>query len=450
MTKQPPDFSFTRRGRPLASWLPELVSDDPATRLAAGEALQAMWSGLPSGHTDLAEIDWGPHAAVFAGQGDRFRDEIRATLGSRAFPASDFVRKLILFRVALREEDRRRIARGREEDEAPNIHRDRLLQRLEAAKGEVEGAEAARRYFRWVAANMARTWKRGRKAASESTTPPGFLSYVVFEALDVALMADRPGLLAMLSDEGMRRDALGALTRIGPPAVDFAPILFERLDASTRSGYSQEALALGSIGRDDPVVIDGLLRRLRSGPSSVRPGAATALGRAGPPLAGRVEVAIDLLLGATEGPEINFAAIPALASVGRDSEVALRRILELAEPRPPRFRTDEDSPHYRYDEVLRVRGAAIDSLRHFKRFADRVIPVLVDAIDTYEEYDPDRCDSGDHGRACAGLQPFGPWQPRRQVGSAATWTSGGRARRTNANGPRRCFAWSPRSARRPP
>ncbi len=55
------------------------------------------------------------------------------------------------------------------------------------------------------------------------------------------------------------------------------------------------------------------------------------------------------------------------------------------------------------------RGAAIDSLRHFKRFADQVLPVLVDALDTFEEYDPDWSYEGEkHGLLSASLVPFGP------------------------------------------
>ncbi len=69
----------------------------------------------------------------------------------------------------------------------------------------------------------------------------------------------------------MRRDeAACALARIGPPAVDFAAVFFEELDAEQATNLFEGAWALGSIGRDDPDVIDGLLRRLRSGPVAIR------------------------------------------------------------------------------------------------------------------------------------------------------------------------------------
>ena len=94
----------------------------------------------------------------------------------------------------------------------------------------------------------------------------------------------------------------------------------------------------------------------------MRIGAAAALHHAGPPLAGRLEMALDFLLGATGKPGLVLAATTALASVGRNDEEALRRVLELAAPRPPRWRTDEAFPEYRYDEAMIERGVAIDAL----------------------------------------------------------------------------------------
>ena len=74
----------------------------------------------------------------------------------------------------------------------------------------------------------------------------------------------------MLDGKHMRRDAIRAVERIGPPAADFAPVLFKELDAQEHMYSFEGAQALGSIGRDDPDVIDGLLRRLHSGTLVVR------------------------------------------------------------------------------------------------------------------------------------------------------------------------------------
>ena len=239
-------------------------------------------------------------------------------------------------------------------------------------------------------------------------TASGVMAAMIFNAIDEVLLVDRPGLRAMLGHKVLFRDATRALARIGPPAVDFAGSFLDQLDAQDAQFYYEGAPALGSIARDDPAVIDGLLRRLRSGPDAVQNGAAIALGHAGPPLAGRLEVALDFLLGATGKPALVLAATPALASVGRDRDDALRRVLELAAPRPPRWRAEESYPGHRDDEVMYERGVAIDALRHFRRFAGRVVPVLVDAFDTFEEYDPDWSDHGEHGRVCWAFEEFGP------------------------------------------
>lgn len=423
MSKQRPDYSFTREGRSLKVWLQELVAEDAPTRRAAGEAIQAMLYAIPSIHTYLKDVDWGSSSAL-EGRHERFNDAIRSAVNAPEFDAHGFVRKLILYRMALKVDWHRRVEEDIRQEDAPNIYEERLLQRLQAADGDVERTEAARRFLRWVCASFARDVKRSKDiyAGAESMAPPGLMAAMVFRALDAALLADRPGLYAMLADKDtwMRDDAAAALARIGPAAVDFAPFFFTELDASQSPHSFRGAHALGSIGRNDPDTIDGLLRRLRSGSIAVRIGAAEALFHAGPPLAGRLEVALDLLLEAAQTPELIHAAIRALASVGRDSEAAIRRVLEASQPRPPRWKTVPKVPKkYKYDEIMGERATAISSLHYFKRFADRVVPVLVDALDNFEEFDPDWSYGGEHERVCHALEQFGtlaapavPWLVR--------------------------------------
>src|SRR5262245_3905992 len=103
MSKRPPDFSFERDGRSLSVWLLKLVAEDPSARLAAGEALQAMMYGVSSVHTDLAEIDWNSYQEI-EWQAERFNHAVRAAVRTPAFPASDFVRRLIVLKMALKED----------------------------------------------------------------------------------------------------------------------------------------------------------------------------------------------------------------------------------------------------------------------------------------------------------------------------------------------------------
>ena len=56
---------------------------------------------------------------------------------------------------------------------------------------------------------------------------------------------------------------------------------------------------------------------------------------------------------------------------------------------------------------MHVRGCAIESLECFARFADRVVPTLLDAFDSFKEYDPDYSCNGEHKRLCMVLETFG-------------------------------------------
>ena len=409
MSKRSLDFSFERAGRPLSAWLRDLVAEDAPTRHAAGEALQAMSCALPSVHTKLGDIEWesGPD---LEGHAARFKHAVRAAATARGFPTADFVRRLIAYRIAVQDDWLRRVEQTCRRSEASSRAEERLIRRVEAAGDEAERAKASDRYIKWAVAHQVRDWKRrkGINAGAEAMSTASVEAFVVFDALDDVLLLDRPGLRAMLGHKNLFHDAAKVLARVGPAAVDFAGSFLDRLDAQETPYRFGGAEALGSVGRDDPAVIDGLLRRLRTGTEAVRVGAAAALGHAGPPLAGRLEIAIDFLLGATDDPVLIFAATEALASIGRDREDALRRVLELAVPRPPRWTTVEEFPEYRYDAAMSERGAAIVALRHFRRFADRVVPVLVDAFDNFEEYDHDWGYRGEHGRICWVLRHFGP------------------------------------------
>lgn len=395
MARVSPDFSFEREGRPLSAWLLDLVSEDAPARLKAGDVLQGMWFGVPYAHTELDDLDWEAHGRN-PGQGERFAAAARDAVARPGFPAGDFVRRLILHRLMTHADWTRRVdeSQGRAGAESDEYIK-RIGRRLEAAGDDAERVEAAARLCRWFCATVDRDLRTTQAIfeGAEVMSAAGVASQLVFDALDVALLADRAGLRLMLEeDSGLRWAALQALERIGPPAADFAPGLLMELDSRADGPWFDAARALGSIGRDDPATVDALLTRLASPSGDVRGSAAACLARAGPPLTGRVDEAVDLLLEASRPPAVDACAIEALATLGRDREDALARVLDLASPRGASHR----------------RGEAIDALRHFRSFADRIVPTLIDAIDTFEEYDPDESYSGDHARVCGTLAEFGP------------------------------------------
>lgn len=408
MPREPLDLSFNRNGRPLSVWLRDLVDDDAATRLAAGKALQAMQLGMPIVETDLTDID-RESARELEGRGGRFAEAVRAAAKSRELRKSEFVRRLIARRIVQAEDWRRRVEEALPREVRPSAVMMRLIERLKSAVDETERREATRRWKRWVCANMSRNASRARAAyaGAEAMTAAGFMVMNVFDALDLALLEDREGLWRMLHHKSLFRDAALALARIGPQAVDFAKFFLDLLDAGGNRFYPIGQAALGSIGRSNPVVIDALLLRVRTGSDRVRIGAIRALGHAGPPLAGRLEAAVDILLGATYKPELASAATWSLASVGRDHESARRRVLELASPRPPRWRSDDLHPEGRWDDTMIERGSAISALCHFRQHSAEIVPILEDALDTFEEFDPDQDEHGEHGRICRALGAFG-------------------------------------------
>ncbi|WP_165250301.1 hypothetical protein [Paludisphaera soli] len=410
MAKIRPDFSFEREGRPLSAWMLDLVADEASTRLKAGEVIQAMSHGFPDVHADLSDLDWEEHGRIDA-QDERLRQAVREAVDTPDFPRTEFVQRVIAHRIVVTHDWLDRCTRASAQlDKEPEERLKRLVLRMQAAGDDEERAQAGRRFARWLCASIDRDSKAQEDiyAGSEAMNSAGVSSAFVFGSLGSALLADRDGLRAMLEDEATEREAVDALERIGPAAASFASELLARLDAKADRHGFDGSRPLGSIGREEPGVVDALLERLRSGSRSVRVGAAECMAWAGPPLAGRLDAAIGLLREATQEPDVNLAAIEALASLGRDREDVLNQILELAAPRPPRWIDSEDAFGGRYDAVQYERGVALDALRHFRGFASRVVPALVAALDSFDEYDPDRGYRGEHSRICEALAAFGP------------------------------------------
>jgi hypothetical protein len=403
MAKIPLDFSFVRGGRTLSEWLLDLVADDRPTRHEAGEVLGGMWMGLPRYSTKWTDVEL-PKGRAIAEQGERFKEAARAAVDASGFRRTYFVQRLCWLRLALYEDWLEKV--NQKAGNRPNHHKyqERLIEKILLSDDEIERAQAARRFCKHFCASL--THDKKVNAAAESMSASGMVSFLVFGALDQALLADPQGLWAMLRDRTLRHEALKALERIGPPAIRFAGFLLERLDQATNYGFDG-ARALGSIGGDDAGIVDALFHRLRDASEMRRARAAEVLTHMGPRLAGRAEEAVALLFNVALGGDSRYVAIAALASVGRERSDIVSWVLEQAAPAPPRLRPCEAFPEYSYDEVMHHRGWAIDALKFFTAFPDRVIPVLLEAFDTFQEYDPDLTYNGEHERVCMVLEEFG-------------------------------------------
>jgi hypothetical protein len=148
---------------------------------------------------------------------------------------------------------------------------------------------------------------------------------------------------------------------------------------------------------------------LRSPHDAIRAAAADTLSYLGTNVGGREPEILPLLhdLFDRGGGNDLWAYVRAVASVGRNDPASRRRIVDLARPRPPRL-SEPGYQGYRHDLTMGERGIAIDAMRYLADYPDECIPVLIDAIDTFEEYDPDECYDGPIGRVSAALERFGP------------------------------------------
>lgn len=339
------DTSFERGGRTLAEWLPGLVSEDPDERFDAAEAVGGMWKGTEA-YSSNEPI------AGEAGRAERFAAAVREAVDGAGFPKAEFVRELMRYRMALNGERR-----------------------------------------------------------AESLQPPGMVSYLVFQSLGTALMAAEDMLAEMMGDETLGRYAREALVRIGTAGKRFVPALLRELDAiqSVEHGF-EGAEALAAIGRGDPAVVAELVERLRGGSDAGKAGVAEVLEEWGEDVAGRGDEAVELLRGLLRSESTWGSGLLALASVGRGRADVVEEVIAWARPREPRWVSVKQGKYpKRVDAVMGERGVAIDALRYFVGFPAEVVPVLADAVETFEEYDADlRRGDSEHERVMTSLRAFGP------------------------------------------
>ena len=343
-----PDDSSRREALPLGEWLLRLVADERAVRNSAGRALVAMRHAFSP---NIEESD----AA--------FQQAIRVAVVAPGFDTAAFVRRLCATLVAVADDWRRQIARSAEEDYA------------------VDDGEA-------ILLTSA-------------------MAGIVFQALDQAFLAAPEALQGVLQHPQQAYQALAALERIGPSAVAFAPRLLEIIQPGDNwegSRAEGAARAMGAIARDNGELIDEIRRSLRDARVEVHSAAALALTCLGTKVAGREQEIVGELTALLANGGGGYV-IHALASVGRHIPEARRRVLELAQPRPPVWESVPWFPSTKHDRVMTERADAIDAMRYLADYPDECMPVLVEAVDSFREPSPD---CGPTSRIEETLKCFGP------------------------------------------
>jgi hypothetical protein len=409
-----PDYTFERCGRSLADWLWQLLAEERSSRDAAAAALQAMQYGVPSVHTELNDMGL---ALDMEGQRKRFAQAVRETVQQPGFDTADFVTRLCVRSVALHEDWLARCDRAftqtRPAEEQWERISQQLVVRINTARDESVRKTASKRLARALCAVSEREGRlRDRECkGAEAMSMTATIVHTVFEALDTAFLAAPEALALVLEHSHQYYLAFKALERMGSAARMFAPRLLERIDKLPESKHpsadEQVARALGAVGKGDSDTLDALLARTHHEHFAVRNTVLAALGWTGVASAGRPAI-LARLQALLESKESRLAAIEALASVGRASPVVRLQVIALAWPRPPQWEDPPPGFGERYDAVMVERGVALGALRHFNEYAEECLPVLLHAIDSFEEFDPDECYDGPVGRVARVLGNFGP------------------------------------------
>lgn len=408
------DLTFERDGVSLGEWLVRLVSEDRATREAASARLDAMHWGIASKNDELEELDPGHDLEA---HGKKYAAAIREAIAAKGFDGAEFVRRLCVYRVAasddwLRRVDKRYKGRGGEDKQWERIA-DKLAPKLNSGNEAARG-EANRRFVRLLCASFARETRKSKAAfdGAEAMSSAATTALVVFDAIDQAFLLAPEAFTLVLEHRQLSRDAISALIRIGKAGRGFAPYLIDLTDG--RKGPNglrcdlHAAKALGAVGVGDDGIVDLLVSRLQHEDSEVRDCAAYALTAMGKDFADRKEFVLAGLKNALGLGGSIRCIVGALASIGGDVPQIRREILDMARPRPAVLETYADYPNMSFDRAMLNRGWAIDAMIHLTAYPQECLPALIEAIDSFVEFDPDQSYSGPVARVARVLGAFGP------------------------------------------
>jgi hypothetical protein len=247
---------------------------------------------------------------------------------------------------------------------------------------------------------------------AELNSSSGVVTRSVFGILGSELLTASHALEQMLDNSILRKDVLAALSRIGHEASGFIPRIIADLDrqAAVESPNYYDfdaALALAAVSRGNAEVVEQLIARLSHDSPNVRAAAASVFVELGVDVCGQQRRIVELLRPMLPVDGEGYAAFFALASVGRHLPEVRKYIVERAAPRPPDWKTYPDMPEHRYDAVMWQRGTAIAAMKYLVDYPAECIDVLIEAIDTFEEYDPDESYGGPMARIAHALAQFG-------------------------------------------
>lgn len=410
-----PDFSFTRDGRPLHAWLVDLISPDAVAQARAGDAVMAMFYGLPSVHTQLEDVEGGvPDGDV---QQAAWRAAVHEAVAWPDFPRRRFFTTGAARLIGLQAEVMRELHRV---DEQFDRIIDRLAKRRTSARSEVERIRASRRIGRAICASYERDERRSMPVFDQAYSMTNFALQFVIEFAGRALLDAPEAVWMLLESRGHNYLALKAIAHIGPAATDeFGDWLLEQYDADF-GAWSNSMDATIAVLRDDPRlhrrVIDALETAANEPPLpevDLAPdvfhqtfyctrawSAASVVSALSPGIRDAPEIGARLLpagMALTRSPRPGHRAAGAtvVGALSRDAaapevmRAAVERLLELTSDHPW------------------IAGRAIEWLGHVHARPEVVVPRLIELFDAFEEFDPDEGYGGAHTRVGRALARFG-------------------------------------------
>lgn len=338
----------TLNGRPLREWLIDLASADRAVREGAGEVLRAARVGLRADAPDeeVAEIPT-PEAAAAA-----WRDMIRRQFAAPDFPGGPTAVRLARWLLAVHTAFHARIDRG---DEVEFEHEESMSAAAMAAAWVLEAvgpgaAEAVPVLIEMLEANGGHeaylaAEALGSMGPAARAAVPALIETVRHQGANerpyrkgralAALAGDDPSVVRRLADlvsapeAAAREGACAALREFGARAAAAIPALIAATrhdDAETRS---HAAIALSTVARDRPDIVDVLLPLTRDEAWWVRGNAVGSLGALGLRLPDLIPVFVAALsdTGGDGDWTVREQALSALADAGPQAESAVPVLL---------------------------------------------------------------------------------------------------------------------------
>ncbi len=356
------------------SRLPELLvgmlADDLQIRTRCGDEVASFFYGY-SVHAELEEVIF-PDPDL---QRKAFGEAVRAVVNSPDFPATIFLGRLMRRIMKVSDSWSDQVDR---ESKRFNKVADKIVAKMQTAETEKEMAKYTR-----LLARATCSGSTCNKPLHEAFSMHHFAANFVFDQLGMELLKDIETFKMMLNHKQKRWNAISAIGRMGPEAAPlFADYLLENI-----SPVETAAVIAGNkelIGRLAEIIRNGTKHKQAEAiitAENLGNGAAKIC----PALFDEVYKAMD-----SDDDAVRLTALCAIASLGADRPEIVELIVN-------KLKTND----------MCQRGSTIMALKHFTAFPSIAVPVLIEELDSFEEYDSDWEYGGKHERVTHVLGKFG-------------------------------------------